>query len=497
LGEIVFEVKNLSKTYSGITVLKNVSFDIKEGEVHALCGENGAGKSTLIKMVAGVEVPDKGSELYYRGKLEHHVTPEIAMNHGLSVIYQDISLFPNLTIAENICISKVASYLSKIEWKSVRKMAAETLKTLGIDLDINAPLGSVSVGKQQIVAIARALAANAKIIIMDEPTAALSSSEVETLLSIVKTIKKEGVGIVYITHKLSEVFAIADRVSVLRDGEVVSTDVIGNFDQDRLIHDMVGRDLRFIPMHNEKEKSDEVIFEVKNLTCEPYCRNISLKVKKHEILGLTGLVGAGRSELAQTIFGLFRAQSGEVFLKGKKLKIKEPKHAIKAGIAYLPEDRRTQSMFTGQSVTKNITVASLDKVLGKMKLISKALEYKEAEEYIARLQIRPDRPGVNIETMSGGNQQKVMLARWLDTDPKLLIVDEPTTGIDVGAKLEIHKILRNLADQGVAVILISSDLPEVIAISDRIVVMRQGNFVAEIAAADATQEAIIERGILG
>jgi ABC-type sugar transport system ATPase subunit len=493
--DVVFEVKNLSKTYSGIRVLDKVGFSVIKGEVHALVGENGAGKSTLIKIVAGVETPDKGSEIYFNGKREMLVTTAKTVHMGLSVIYQDISLFPNLSVAENISMASKKDVF--VDWDAIKSTASQVLDYMGVKIDINCKLGSLSISKQQLVAIARALAFNSKVIIMDEPTSALSSSEVEILLDIIKNIKKDGVSVVYITHKLNEVFTVADRVSVLRDGEIVICDCISEFTQEKLIHYMVGRDLRFVPMHNEAGESDQVIFEVKNLTCEPYFRNISFKVKKNEILGLTGLVGAGRSELAQTVFGLFKMQSGEVFLNGKKIDIKTPKDAIELGMAYLPEDRRTQSMFFGQTVTRNITVAALNKVISKLKLLKASQEVKIAENFIDKLQVRPDRPLALIQTMSGGNQQKVMLARWLNTEPKLLIVDEPTSGIDVGAKLEIHKILRALADSGVGVILISSDLTEVIAIADRVIVMRKGNYVTEIAAEDATQESIIECGIMG
>lgn len=492
----VFEVKSLSKTYSGIKALDNVSFTIQEGEVHALVGENGAGKSTLIKIIAGVQVPDKGSEIYYEGKLVKHITAASAMEMGLSVIYQDISLFPNLTVAENICmpINKNAF----IDWRDMAKIAAAQLSELGADINLNTKLCMLKVGKQQLVAIARALACKARIIIMDEPTAALSSSEVDTLLEIVRKVRDAGVGIIYITHKLNEVFKIANYVSVLRDGQIVANDTIENFTNDRLIKCMVGRDLRFVPMHNEDGESSRIVFEAKDITYEPYFRNISFKVKEKEILGFTGLVGAGRSELAHAIFGIYKAQQGESYLSGDKLKIKEPKDAIKYGIAYLPEDRRTQSMFTGQNVTKNITIAALDKVLNKFNLIMKSLERKTAKEFVEKLQIKPpDRLLAEVESLSGGNQQKVMIARWLNTSPKLLIVDEPTSGIDVGAKLEIHKILRHLAKEGVGIILISSDLPEVIALSDRIIVMRKGDLVTEMSSMEATQEAIMERGLLG
>lgn len=495
MDDVVFEVKHLSKTYSGIKVLDDVGFGVRGGEVHALVGENGAGKSTLIKIIAGIETPDKGGEIYFNGKRKTSVTAAKTMALGVSVIYQDISLFPNLSVAENICMA--GKHNTFVNWDAMKKDAEDELASMGVSIDVNCRLGELTIGKQQLVAIARALAFKSKVIIMDEPTSALSSADIETLLGIIHKIKAEGVSVVYITHKLNEVFRVADRVSVLRDGKVVSSDVIAAFTQEKLIHDMVGRELRFVPMHNEEGESEQVIFEAKNLTGLPSFRDISFKVRKGEILGITGLVGAGRSELAQTIFGMRKAQHGEVFLCGKKVSVREPKDAIRLGISYLPEDRRTQSMFFGHTVTKNMTIAALDKVVNKIKLLRARKEAAVAAHYIGALQIRPDKPLINIENMSGGNQQKVMLARWLNTTPKLLIVDEPTTGIDVGAKLEIHKILRSLAKEGVGVVLISSDLSEVIAISDRVIVLRKGEFVAEMLAKDATQEGIIARGIMG
>jgi len=494
LRKVVFEVKSISKTYSGIKVLENVGFDIKEGEVHALVGENGAGKSTLIKIVAGVETPDKGGEIYFNGKLQTHLTPIKTMQMGLSVIYQDISMFPNLSVAENICIADAKGAF--VDWNKVKEKAGKVLDSLGTKIDLNSRLGSLTIGKQQLVAIARALAFNAGVIIMDEPTSALSSSEVETLLSTINKLKKENVSIVYITHKLVEVFVVADRISVLRDGKVVSSDVMSNYTSEKLIHDMVGRELRF-ERENKRRKSDDILFETKSLTCEPYFRNISINLKKNEILGITGLVGAGRSEFAQTVYGLHKAQSGEVFLQGKKLKINKSYDAIRKGIAYLAEDRRSQSMFFGQNMIMNITVAAMYKLVNKFRLIKPNNEITITREFIEKLQIKPNRPYIKIENLSGGNQQKVIVGRWLNTDPKVLIVDEPTTGIDVSAKVEIHKILRNLAENGVGIILISSDLPEVLAISDRIVVMRNGNIVTEASSMESTQESILEHGIMG
>ncbi len=495
MDDVILEVKNLSKTYSGITVLNGVSFDLRAGEVHALVGENGAGKTTMIKIIAGVEKPDEGSEIYINGSSAVKLTPAKSIQMGVTVIYQDISLFPNLTVAENICIEKSKSPI--INWKEMRKTAQEVLDIMGVKLDLDAKLKDISIGKQQLVAIARAITFKSKIIVMDEPTAALSSGEVEMLYEIIKNVKKQGIGIIYISHKLNEIFELADRISVLRDGWMIECNKASNFDEKKLIDLMVGRELRFIPMRESKENIGECTFEVKNITCEPFFRDISFKINKHEILGLTGLVGAGRSELAQSIFGMMKLQSGEIFMEGKKISIKSPEDAINKGICYLPEDRRKQGIFTGHSMTNNISVVTLNKHANRLNLLSKKKETDTAEEYIKKLSIRPNLPDINIENMSGGNQQKALFSRWLNSSPKVLIVDEPTSGIDVGAKLEIHKLLRQLAKSGVGIILISSDLPEILAISDRILVMRKGFIVDEVVADIATQETVLEKGLMG
>jgi ABC-type sugar transport system ATPase subunit len=495
LEDLILKVKNLSKTYSGITVLNDVSFDLKTGEVHALVGENGAGKTTMIKIIAGVEKPDEGSEIYINGSRAMRLTVAKSIQMGITVIYQDISLFPNLTVAENICIGKNKSLF--INWNEMRRTAQEVLDTMGVKLDLSAKLNDISIGKQQLVAIARAITFKSKVIVMDEPTAALSAGEVEMLYDIIRTVKKQGIGIIYISHKLNEVFALADRISILRDGKMIACDEASRFDNRKLINLMVGRELRFMPMRNEENEAEECIFEVRNITCEPFFRNISFKVNKHEILGLTGLVGAGRSELAQTIFGMIKLQRGEILMDGKEISIKSSEDAISKGIGYLPEDRRKQGLFQGHSMTCNISAVTLHKHVNRLKLISRKKEMKTAEDYIDKLSIRPNLPTINIENMSGGNQQKVLFSRWLNTSPKVLIVDEPTSGIDVGAKLEIHKLLRQLAKSGVGVILISSDLPEVLAISDRILVIRKGVIVDEAVAGAATQESVLEKGLMG
>lgn len=493
-GEHILEVKNLNKTYSGIQVLHDVSFDLRRGEAHALVGENGAGKSTLIKIMAGVVEPDAGSEIYWDGELISKMTAAKSIELGLSVIYQDISMFPNLSIGENIC--KGMFHGAFVDFKKIRETAQKALDLMGVTLDLNQKLGEISVGKQQLVAIARAITFDSRVIVMDEPTAALSSSEVRMLYRIIETLKSHGVSIIYISHKLEEVFTVADRITVLRDGYQIATDEAKNFTNESLINMMVGRELRFIPMRNEKGASDEVLFEVRHLVNTPMVNDVSFKVYKNEVLGVTGLVGAGRSEMAQTIFGLMKPEHGELYVHGEKVTVRDASDAIRKGICYLPEDRRTQGLFMQQSMTWNITAVTLEKQR-KSGLLNGKLEQKTCRNYIDAVSIRPALPDLHAQNLSGGNAQKVLFSRWMNADPKVLIVDEPTAGVDVGAKAEIHRLLRNMVDKGVAVILISSDLSEVFAVSDRILVMREGRIVDEVATNEATQEGILEKGLIG
>ena len=489
----ILVAKKISKTYGGVRVLNGVNFTLKEGEVHALVGENGAGKSTLIKAIAGVIQPDPGGEIIYNGEHIAHMTATRSRQLGISVIYQDICLFPNLSVAENIFSGlKQHGFHSR---KKMRETAQKTIRRMGLNLDPDTTLGEISVGQQQLVAIARAITFNARVIVMDEPTASLSSSEVEMLYALIRSIKERGVGIIYISHKFDEIFAIADRISVLRDGSLVACGNREEFDQHQLIKLMVGRELHFIPYHNT-QGIGETRFEVKGLTCEPYFRNVSFSVREREILGITGLVGAGRSEVAQTVFGLLKPQRGEIILRGKPIHVKNVREAIGLGICYLPEDRRVQGLFMPLSMRVNTTTANIREVLNKFGLISPRAEQETADSYISSLDIRPANAELSVGSFSGGNQQKVLVARWLNAKPKLLIVDEVTSGVDVGVKTEIHKLLRELADSGVTVIIISSDLPEILAISDRIVVMAQGRVTTIMNVDDATQESVMEKSIM-
>ncbi len=490
----IIEVRHASKTYSGTCVLSDVSFQLFAGEVHALVGENGAGKSTLIKIIAGVVTPDEGVEILFDGKPVQKLTPKKAIELGVSVIYQEISLFPNLSVAENICKGMYQDAV--VDFRKMRKTAQDALDLMGIQMDLRQRLSDISLGKRQLVAIARAITFHARVIVMDEPTAALSSSEVQMLYQIIEKLRAQGVGIIYISHKLDEVFRVADRISVLRDGQLVACDSASAFDEQKLVSLMVGRELRFLPMHSQHIEPENILFESRGLTCEPWFRDISFSVRAGEIVGLTGLVGAGRSEWAQAVFGMKMPQAGQVLIRGQVVSPRSASEAIAQGICYLPEDRRAQGLFQGNPMYKNISVVALQKVL-KNRLLNRSREISATSDYIDKISIRPNEPTINVENLSGGNQQKALIARWLYADPKVLIVDEPTSGVDVGAKLEIHRLLRQLASQGVCVILISSDLPEVIALSDRILVMRRGNLVAEVEAADATQEAILAKGLMG
>ena len=492
--EPILEIKNISKTYSGVRVLNNVNFSLLPGEVHALVGENGAGKSTMIKIIAGVETPDEGGQIFFAGQLITKMTAHRSLQLGISVIYQDVSLFDNLSVAENICKGLFNEQL--VHWKKIYKKAQKALDTMQVSLDLSQKLASLSVGQKQLVAIARAITFQSRVIVMDEPTAALSSSEVDILYKIIAGLKEKGVSLIYISHKLDEVFQVADRITVLRDGNKVVTDEAGAFDQARLINQMVGRELRFVPMRNERGECSDELFRVSAYTNEPFFRDISFCVRRYEIVGLTGLVGAGRSEWAQTVFGLMRPQKGELYIDGDKVTISGTSDAIRKGICYLPEDKRTQGLFLGKPMTQNITAAMLSNIL-QHGLINRKREIQVAREYIQKVGVRPNQPELNAESLSGGNQQKVLFCRWLEANPKILIVDEPTSGVDVGAKLEIHRLLRELADRGICVILISSDLSEVLAVSDRILVMREGILVHEVDADRATQEGILQKGLLG
>ena len=475
-GELL-QLTSVAKSFGAVRALKGVSFNLKTGEVHALLGENGAGKSTLIKVITGAHQPDGGS-IQIGGQDVAKLSPATARKLGIACIYQQPALFPDLSVTENIGLRLAQTKaLSRVNWDARRQQAEQLLKRIGADISPDAEIRSLSMPEQQLVEIACALGAGARIVIMDEPTASLTQKETHLLFAVVRELRKNGVGIIYISHRLEEIFQLADRVTVLRDGESIGTNRVDEMNEATLIKLMVGRDISAIYPPAENAPG-EVVFSLKNFGCtRGGVQNVSLEIRAGEILGLAGLVGAGRTELARTIFGITPADSGEMFLGGEKIEIHSPQDAVARGIAYVPEDRRRHGVILEMPIAQNMTMAIHRKIFPGTWLRFGA-EKQLALDYIRDLSIRaygPDAPG---NSLSGGNQQKVSLARWLAAKPKVLILDEPTQGVDVGAKSEIHKIIRSLAKSGLAVLMISSDLPEILGMSDRIGVMRAGTITS-------------------
>lgn len=493
--DLFIKLSNVSKTFPGVKALDNIRLEVKKGEVHALIGENGAGKSTLIKILAGIYQPDDGADIMIDGQAYQTLTPILSLRKGIIVIYQDFSLFPNLTVAENIAISLDIEQGNKfLNWNKMRDTAAKAINQLGVDIDIDAQLGTLSIAKQQLVAIARALVYEAKMIIMDEPTSALSKGEVELLFKIIRSLQKRGISILFVSHKLEELFEVSGRFTVLRDGKYVGSYNREELDNDKLIALMVGRKIEFTRYGDGK--IGETLLEVKNLSKKGNFKDISFQLHKGEIIAITGLVGAGRTEVAQALCGLNVPDSGEMILEGREVKITSSEEAVRSGIAFVPESRQTEGLVVRQSVEDNITLTIMKQLLGKLSVINFDKKRKAAEEWIKALNIKPPYPDMIVQKLSGGNQQRVVIAKWLATNPKILIIDEPTNGIDVGAKREIHQLLRELASKGMGIIMVSSELPEVLAISDRVLVMRRGRITGTFDGDNVTQEEIMNKAIL-
>jgi ABC-type sugar transport system ATPase subunit len=490
-------ISHVSKTFPGVRALDDINLEVERGEIHALIGENGAGKSTLIKILSGVYQPNAGAEIFIDGKKIEAMTPLEALKKGIVVIYQDFSLFPNTSVAENIAItSDIGKGTKFLNWSTIRKTSHAALDRLGVDIDIDLPLGSLSVAKQQLVAIARALTYNARLLIMDEPTSALSKGEVELLFKIMRNLKESGISILFVSHKLDELFAISDRFSVLRDGKYLGTFGEDELDDDRLISLMVGRKIEYTIYPKRAPLTDKVL-EVRDFNKAGNFKNVSFHVNRGEILGITGLVGAGRTEILKAIFGINRQDSGQLLLEGKEISISSAQDAVAHGIAYLPENRLSEGLVLRKSMADNIAVTVADRLTDRLGLIDRDKRRELVGKWIQTLNIKPAFPEMLATKLSGGNQQRVVLAKWLAVDPKVLLVDEPTNGIDVGAKAEIHKLLRDLAASGISIIMVSSELPEILAIADRVIVMRRGKISAEFDGATVTQEEIMNKAILG
>jgi rhamnose transport system ATP-binding protein len=487
---VLLRATDIAKSYAGVQALKSASLELRAGEVHALIGENGAGKSTLIKIITGAVEPDSGL-IELNGRAIEGNSPRVAKELGIAAIYQQPVLFPELTVAENIALGlEQAGLWGRVDWQQRRRHAAELLAQVGAKIDADAYAGNLTMPQQQLVEIARSLGAEAKVLILDEPTASLSEEDTQNLFRVIRTLRASGVGMVYISHRLEELPVIADRVTVLRDGRTIDTRLMSEVNRQQLIQLMVGRELSAVFPKKEVALGD-VVLELRNLGCsEAGIREVNLSVRAGEIVGLAGLVGAGRTELARTIFGLSQADAGEISLRGKTIKIASPAQAIKRGIAYLPEDRRRHGVILEMQIGANITLASLDQ-LTRYGSLDFQREKELAADYTRRLGVKTPAIFVPVSTLSGGNQQKVALSRWLVTKPSVLILDEPTQGIDVGAKSEIHALMSELASQGVAILMISSELPEILGMSDRVAAMYGGTIVAILDRAEATQQKIL------
>jgi rhamnose transport system ATP-binding protein len=485
----VLELQGLSKSFAATQALKDMSLAVMPGEVHAIVGENGAGKSTLIKIMTGVHQPDAGTILVAGQPVTLRST-EAAQEAGIAAIYQEPMVFPDLNVAENIFISNRAKGRI-MRWSEIYAESDALIAPLGVKLDVRRAASGLTLAEQQTVEIARALSLKVKVLIMDEPTASLSAHEVARLLDIARALKAQGVAVIYISHRLDEIFRIADRVTVIRDGQHISTKPIAEVTEDGLVKDMVGRALESFAVKTAANPHGETLLSVKDLACAGVFKGISFDLHKGEVLCLAGLVGARRTDVALSLFGIAPATDGTITLAGEQVRITTPQQAMDLGIAYVSEDRRKLGLAMPMSIFANISLASLKKLLKPFGLIDRTAEAEMAETYRKRLAIRSPDTKVEVGKLSGGNQQKVMLAKWLETKPRVLIFDEPTRGIDVGAKAEVHAIIRQLASEGVAILVISSDLPEVLALADRVLVMREGHQAGILSIEEASQERVI------
>jgi ABC-type sugar transport system ATPase subunit len=485
----LLELTDISKGFPGVQALSGVRFDVRAGEVHALMGENGAGKSTLVKILSGVHQPDTGTILI-EGKPTRIASPVHALALGISPVHQELHLEPFLSVAENIFLGRQPTgRFGLIDRRRMESEAAALLKRLGAPMDATAPVGSLSIAHRQIVAIARALSTDAKVVIFDEPTSSLTRHETDLLFGIIARLRQDGFGIVYISHRMEEIFRLSDRVTVFRDGRHIETCPVGELDLKRLIALMIGRELGEA-VRGEAGEVGETVLSVRGLTKAGVLRDVSLDVRRGEIVGLSGLVGAGRTELARAIFGDLSFESGEIRVGGTLLENPTPRRAIEAGIGLVPEDRKEQGLVTGLSILENIGMPTL-RQMSRFSVIRRSAERQLAEDYVRRLAIRTPSVDQRAVFLSGGNQQRVVIAKWLATKPRILIVDEPTRGVDVGATAEIHGLLRTLAREGLAILMISSDMAEILAVSDRILVMHQGRITGELPGRGATQERIM------
>ena len=489
MSEHILELRNISKSFSGVEVLHEVSFALRPGEVHALLGENGAGKSTLVKIITGVHQPDQG-EILLNGEPVHFSDARDSRQAGIAAIYQELSLFPDLDVAENIFAGRQpVTGGGRVDWRRLYAEAGKLLESLGVTLDLKQKARTLSIAQQQMVEIARAFSINAQILIMDEPTSSLTLHEVDDLFRLVRRLRTDGTAVIFISHRLEELYALADRVTVLRDGSYVGTKPTKEVTRDDLIRMMVGRTITNL-FPKQDVKPGEVVLKVENLTRAGSFYDVSFELRRGEILGLAGLVGAGRTNVARAIFGVEPPTAGRIEVEGRTVAIRSPQQAIGLGFAYVPEDRQLHGLIPAMPLTPNISLAMLPHYAQRGWLRDKR-ERKSAYEAAVQMEVRANNVWQLARELSGGNQQKVVLAKWLSTNPRILILDEPTRGIDVGTKAAVHGLMSKLASEGMAILMISSELPEILGMSDRVLVMREGHVTGHFTRAEATQENII------
>lgn len=489
MNEIIVSMENICKSFPGVKALDHVNFELRSGEVMALLGENGAGKSTLMKILSGVYTRDEGKMQIF-GKEYGDLTPKMAQEAGVAIIHQELNMCRHLSVAENIFLGREIKKGIVLADSEMEAEAKRILDELKIELDPKQVVGDLPVSKQQMVEIAKALSTDAKILIMDEPTSSLTAKEIEDLFRIIRELKAKGCGIVYISHRLEELQHIVDRVTIMRDGQYITSMDFKDTNMDEIISFMVGREIKekFPRVSCEKGKK---IFEVKNLNAGRMVRDINFSVYEGEIVGFAGLMGAGRTETTRAIFGIDKAESGQIILDGKEVIIRKPQDAIRAGIVLAPEDRKKDGLCTKLSIRHNIALPNLDLLCNKMGVVLKKKEDKMCEEAVANLKIKTPNVDINAGNLSGGNQQKVVVGKWLARNSRVVIFDEPTRGIDVAAKVEIYNLMNELKKQGIAVVFVSSEMPEVMGIADRIIVMCDGRITGEVMAKETTQNEIL------
>jgi inositol transport system ATP-binding protein len=498
MNSALLRMRGISKSFPGVRALRNVDFEVGAAEIHAFLGENGAGKSTLLKILSGAQLPDAGT-IEFAGERVQFGTPHEAQAAGVVTIYQEFTLTPDMTVAENVFIGREPGNMLFISYPQLERQTAELCRRIGLDRSPSALVRDLSVAEQQMVEIARALSMRSKLIVMDEPTSALSRAEVEKLFAIVRNLKHDGITTIFVTHRLEEVFEICDTYTVLRDGRNAGGGRVAETNMDGIIRMMVGRELGLLAQRETSFATRDVALAVKHLSrirkatdaSAITLDDISFTVRRGEIVGLAGLVGAGRTEVARAIFGADMPDRAEILIDGNPVSIRSPRDAITAGIGLVPEDRKQQALFLAQTIRSNISIASLEGISALGPFISRRKEAALVEVYRKLLQIRMASPDQVVGNLSGGNQQKVVLARWLALKPKILIVDEPTRGIDVGAKVEVHNLLFEMAAAGIAVLVISSELHEILSVADRIITMREGNMTGELDRVDATEEKLM------